>query len=330
MSYDDNVRRMARAEELGDLLVRDDEIDFGRYQATPADRAKVRPAASWCDQVIDHFSAPAELQGAFLPWRRVQNEIRLRPGELSIWTGINGHGKSLILSQIMLCLARQGEKVCIASLEMKPVATMARMARQALGTLEPGPLETREFHQMLRGQLWLYDQQGTVRPSRMFGVMRYCREELGIGHLVIDSLMKCGLAEDDYNGQKDFVDVLSTYAKDSGLHVHLVAHSKKLDDERTAPGKFDVKGSGTITDMADNVFATWRNKAKETAMARDDKSAEEVRHHPDAMLRCDKQRNGDWEGSLKLWFVKHALQYVAKNSQQTIDYMRWTPGGFEE
>jgi twinkle protein len=45
--------------------------------------------------------------------------------------------------------------------------------------------------------------------------------------------------------------------------VHLVMHSRKKEDEFAPPGKFDAKGTGTITDLADNVMTVWRNKKKE-------------------------------------------------------------------
>ncbi len=34
-------------------------------------------------------------------------------------------------------------------------------------------------------------------------------------------------------------------------------------DEETQPNKFDIKGTGAITDLVDNVFIVWRNKKKE-------------------------------------------------------------------
>jgi twinkle protein len=44
------------------------------------------------------------------------------------------------------------------------------------------------------------------------------------------------------------------------------------------------------------VLTVWRNKRKES-------DPERHRHEPDAMLICDKQRNGEWEGRIGLWFA---------------------------
>ena len=81
-------------------------------------------------------------------------------------------------------------------------------------------------------------------------------------------------------------------------------HSRKLADEFSPPGKFDAKGTGTITDLADNVVTVWRNKKKEYFP---EKHADD----PDALLICDKQRNGEWEGKVRLWFDKDSMQYMA-------------------
>lgn len=99
--------------------------------------------------------------------------------------------------------------------------------------------------------------------------------------------MKCGIGLDDYNKQKYFVDELSTLAKDTNAHIHLVNHSRKGERESNVMSKFDIKGAGEITDMADNVFIIWKNKKKEVALNASDVNPE-TEKKPDAMLICDK------------------------------------------
>ena len=98
------------------------------------------------------------------------------------------------------------------------------------------------------------------------------------------------------------------------MHVHLVAHSRKARDESQAPGKMDVKGSGSITDQPDNIWLIWRNKAKEEA-AKQSGFNSKKREEPDQLLMCRKQRNfdgsGEGEPTIKLWFNRDAGQFVA-------------------
>ena len=83
--------------------------------------------------------------------------------------------------------------------------------------------------------------------------------------------------------------------------------ARKGKDELTPPGKFDVRGSASITDLADNVFSVWRNRGKELAQdeGRHDKDSEE-----DALLIVCKHRHGDWEGRIRLWFDRRSQTYL--------------------
>lgn len=284
-----------------------DTIDFQRFINTPEEAADVKPASSWCDAVIARMYNEGPPIGCLLPWSKTHKDVVLRPGELSIWAGVNGHGKSMMISQIMLGAMNRGEKVCIASMEMKPVSTMLRMARQAAANSEPSIPFIRKFHSWTDNKLWLYDQQGAVKSSRMIALSRYCRSQLGITHIVIDSLMKCGIKTDDYNAQKEFINELHSLAQDTGLHVHVVAHLRKSGSEMERPDKMDVKGAGEIVDQTDNLFIVWRNKAKEEATRKGKESTD-----PDAMLIVGKQRHGESEPHIALWFEPDSMQYVAQ------------------
>lgn len=300
-------------------LVREDAIDFEQYMQGDSEAAYVLPAGNWLQEVLSRFRDGAHVWGARLPWAVVRDYVRVRPREVSIWAGINGHGKSQLLGQVVLGLMAQGERVCIASLEMRPEATMYRMTRQALGRDAPTRERIEAFHTWAdNDRLWLYDQQGTVKSDRIIALGRYVSQKLGCTQLVVDSLMKCGIGVDDYNRQKAFIDELCALAKDTGLHVHLVAHSRKGRSEDDRIGKFDIKGASEITDQADNVFTVWRNKPKERATAQGDHS---MAGDPDCVLSCDKQRHGEWEGLVKLWFHRQSMQYTLR------DVM---PVGYEE
>lgn len=297
-----------------------DEIDFAAYEQETDAQQKVKPAGLWIQELMDRIKSPIKPVQAVMPWRKTHSMVQFRPGEVTVWGGANGNGKSLVTGQVGLSLCAQGEKVCIASFEMKPAKTLERMGRQFSGFNPNDPAFAgsdaatqelldvyRQFKEWTDGRLWLYDQQGTVTTRQVCAVVRYCAKERGITHFFVDSLMKCVSGEDDYNGQKQFVDELTSIARDNGIHVHLVHHIRKPTDESHKPTKYDYKGSGAITDQVDNVISVWRNKAKEKKRD-EDKQVDEK--EPDALLICDKQRNGEWEGSIGLWFDRASLQYV--------------------
>lgn len=293
------------------MLVCDDEIDFDAYLKGPSEHANIKPASSWLDEVIEHFNRPERITGSRLPWEKTENIVRLRRGELSIWPGMNGHGKSMLVGQVALALMAQGEKVCIASMEMKPHETMQRMCRQALASNQPAIRDLRDLHRWTDGRLWIYDQQGAVTPDRILSVARYAQAELGVNHFIVDNLLSCGIPEDGdgwQSKQKQFVLDLSCHAHDTRQAVHLLAHVRKGKDELQPPSKYDVRGSAAITDLADNVFTVWRNKAKEKARDENDLGKD---GEADCLLIVDKHRHGEWEGRIQLWFDPASQSYVA-------------------
>lgn len=312
-------------------ILKPDEIDFSYYLKETDAAAKVRPVSTWLQDLKDRLTSKREEKKIFLPWESTREVFDFRSGEVTIWAGQNGHGKSLMTSQVALSLIGQDQKVCIASFEMKPVITIQRLGRMYCGCNPFSPefqgdsgVEAikslyDEFSEWTEGRLWLYDQQGTADMSLVIGMVRYCAKELGIGHVFVDNLAKCVKNEDDYNLQKMFVDEMTAIARDYAIHVHIVHHLKKPNKETNAPDKHDVKGSGAITDQPDNLFLVWRNKEKEidvkTKGTRSNKLTE-----PDQFLICAKQRN--YEGSVDdeprigLWFNRDAGQFVSKDGDR--------------
>lgn len=281
-----------------------DEIDFNAYAEEP-EHHKIRPASDFLQQTIDAFHAP---KATFAPrplWEKAKGKIAFRPGEVSLWAGINGHGKSMMLSQVALDLASQDEKALVLSFEMLPVRQMQRMCRQAYADDDPPISFIQSLHKWTDNRIWIYDHNGAIEWRKVIAVMRYAHEKYRINHFVVDSLMKCVKGEDDYNGQKDFVNDLCSFAQGRQAHVHLVHHVRKGESEFKAPGKFDVRGASSITDQVDNVFIIWRNKKVERD---EEKSAGE----PSTFLICEKQRNGEWEGRLGFWFDIASMQYFER------------------
>lgn len=301
-------------------VIQPDTIDFGAYLEATDSAHKVRPASEFVDAVIARLYGQTETKGAMLPWFKTHGQFRVRPGEVSIWTGWNSHRKSMALGQVVLGLCAQSEKTVIASMEMKPEATLARMARQASGGEEPAIQFIRKFHLWTDGRLWLYNHLGQIAWQKMVAVCRYCIDHLQIKHIVIDSLMKCGIREDDYNGQKDFIDALCVVARDNDAHIHIVAHSKKGQDEDTPPGKMDAKGTGTMTDLVDNVIVVWANKKKEREKTKPQPRADVI-SQPDQLLIVEKQRHAEFEGRIALWFHERSLQFLESEGRQPQDYV---------
>lgn len=290
---------------------------------------ELKKALNFVDDVIDEiYPSDQKQKGVLPPWRKAEGKILFRPNELSMWTGINGHGKSQMLGQIVLNTLKSGDRVCIASLELKPARFLSRLIRQASGLATPSVEYIREIHRWYDDNLWIFDLLGTTKKEKLMEVFLYARQRYGVNHFVIDSLMKCGIAEDDFNQQKLFIEELCDFKNQYDCHIHLVVHPRKGADESHVPGKLDIKGSGSVSDLADNCFSVWRNKQKENeiqkAVNNGYEADDETLKKFDCYLTCDKQRNGDWEGVIGLWFDKNSFQFIEKYEARPIPFVQYS------
>ena len=254
------------------------------------------------------FDVTDENTGLKLVWPKTHDLIALRGGELTIWAGINGHGKSQVLNQIC-ALTCSVEKWLICSLEMPLKKTMNRLLRQMSGLSNPSDSYIDQLIDKTADRVWIYDQIDTVPSERIIAMIHYASQKLGIQHIIIDSLVKCGMGVDDYNAQKNFVDKLAWAAKRYNIHIHLVHHIRKGESEEKLPDKFDIKGAGEIGDLADNIIIFHRNKKKERLVEKGEEVDEGM---PDNVLYVAKQRHGSGrEGRVGLYHHPASLQYVS-------------------
>lgn len=267
-----------------------------------------------------------ETLGTETPW---DIDWKIRPGEVTIWTGWNGHGKSHALMQVMLNDASQKQRCLVASFEMPVAQSLRQLASMCIGRRPRSRTEADAALAWLSPGFWFYNVVG-VKPWREFmPVFEYAIRRYGISRIVIDSLLRVGVGEEDYEAQKEFVGHLVEFAAKYKVHVHLVCHARKQDDESKAPGKMDIRGSGSITDLVHNGFSVWRNKGKEQAIAKA-KAAEQVPaaelvYKHDASLAMWKNRKTGVEPFRLLWLNPASLQFVDRSDGRSRVYLQSTP-----
>jgi twinkle protein len=295
------------------------DIDFQEYSELHTLVYEVSQLAELKDDLKAFSRGEFFAKGVKLPWQKTHQQVELRPAELTLWGGSTGHGKSLIMGQVILSIMEQGKKCLIASFEMPPVSTLFRMARQATGMKHPTELSIDAFAKWGNEHLYIYKHTGMVEANKVLAMCRYASEQLKIEHLVIDNLMTCVNGEDDYNAQKNFVATVKSIALSTGMHIHLICHVRKVSSEKEIPIMSDIKGSSAVTSFADNVFLVWKNAEKAQKVA-------ENYHHfdriePDAILRCTKNRNGESTPLYKLWFDYKSQQFIEEADTPIHNYL---------
>lgn len=222
-------------------------------------------------------SEGADRIGLTLPWGNHHGSslpFRFRYGEVTVWTGFNKHGKSEALNHCIVDLCWQGDRALICSLEIQAPETYRKLIRMALGRRDVcGKEERAQFRERclkpLAQKIWVYDHVGNASVEDVLNVMLYAFQRFGCRQFVLDSLMKFeeldGEGQEIWNNQRAFMNQLLKFAALYGVHIHLVAHSKKPDKkgEAAIPRRYDVMGSSYITNLAFNVIVVWRNRAKQ-------------------------------------------------------------------
>ncbi|MFR0629743.1 toprim domain-containing protein [Citrobacter freundii] len=268
----------------------------------------------------------------YSPWECLNHNFAFRQAELSLVNGVNGHGKTEVVGHVALEAMRHGVKTCIASLEIKPGILLKRLTRQSTCLKLPPQLEIESAFKFYDDRLWLFGLTGTAKADRLIEIFTYAWKRYGIELFIIDSLMKCGIGDDDYNGQKAFVDALCDFKNKTNTHVLLVTHSRKGDSEEKPTGKMDVKGSGSITDLTDNLFIIWRNKVREKAIQKEQQGEElddkerKALGAPASVLMLEKQRNGEgWEGGIPLYLDPASHQFLPTETASPFSYIANMP-----
>ena len=266
----------------------------------------LRAPAAFLDDAIRKINDDGTA-GDPLPWAKCATKLRLRPSEMTVWAGSNGSAKSTMLSEVMGSLAVSGKRVVILSLEMPAYSVAAKMAIQALANRHPARARIEAWADAIGENLCFLDMTGDIEPAECIRLVRYCAHELGTQHILIDNLTKIVSADNEHTEQqRKFTAQLHRTAIDTGMHVHLVAHTRKpSDDEKQPPNRYEVAGSRTLIDQPDNVVMIWRNRAKER---KENMGELEKAEQPDLVLNVDKQRHADYTGYIAFWFDRYCYR----------------------
>lgn len=257
-------------------------------------------------------------EGIPLPWCPT---LIIRPSELTIWNGINGHGKTSLLNHLTIEFLSRREKVLYCSFEMSPERLMVQLVKQACGDDRFSDERTKLLGMGLFSGLLLY-----LGKKDRFDAIRYAIRRYGVTQIVIDNLTRMSKM-DDYAGHQEIVQKLSDIKDEYRVHIHLVTHARKGESEAIRPDKFDVRGAGPITDIADNVVTIHRNKEKgsllelsDIELLRKKTTRIDVQEQADAKLYIQKQRVSGWEGSARIWFDPATCQFGDRYSFDPIVY----------
>lgn len=196
----------------------------------------------------------------------------LRVGELTIWSGRGGSGKSTVLNQMALTVAEQGNRVLIYSPELTDTQYKNWTTRQMIPKDHTGFLEKvydqieEEYKFFVKKNLsdkmsiWLdkyfnYISSGVkLNDKELLKIIIKDIKKYNSKFIIIDNLMKINFENttDIYESQKVFVSELSEISKRFNVCINLVAHPKKHDPYN--PDQYDIAGTSNMPNLVDNIY----------------------------------------------------------------------------
>ncbi|OPB34955.1 toprim domain-containing protein [Bartonella taylorii] len=272
----------------------------------------LRHASDYKDQVIRLFwPEPEQHLGYTVPYPKLNGKLYFRPAELTLWSGASGAGKSQLLSDCIPHWISQKSRLCLASLEMKGEQSLRRLTKQTGGLEHPTREMIERILHFLDDGLILYEHVGKSSVDTLLDVFDYCRARYGCDQFIIDSLMRLGISSDDYAGQEQAVYKMVDWAVLNAVHIHLVAHARKGGLDKDIPGTEDIKGASEIGANAFNIITIWRNRSLEDKIFAASLKQEKVElaKRPGVIMNIAKQRSGDFEGKIGLWFDPQTYRY---------------------
>ncbi len=272
----------------------------------------LRRASDYKDQVIRLFwPEPEKHLGYTVPYPKLKDKLHFRPAELTLWSGASGAGKSQLLSDCIPHWIAQKSRLCLASLEMKGEQSLRRLTKQTGGLEQPTKETIERILHFLDEGLILYEHVGKSSVDTLLEVFDYCRARYGCDQFIIDSLMRLGIASDDYARQEQAVYKMVDWAVLNNVHIHLVAHARKGGLDKDIPSTEDIKGASEIGANAFNIITIWRNRPLEDKIFAASLAQEkaDLAKRPGVIMNIAKQRSGDFEGKIGLWFDPQTYRY---------------------
>jgi twinkle protein len=222
----------------------------------------------------------AAVQGFPLPYPRLQEMVLgTRKGELTLWTAGSGIGKSTIVREIGYDLhENHGCFIGNVFLEENNVKTaqayVAIHNSVPLGRLrfQPHLLDDTSWRASLekvvqRG-MWFYNHFGSLESKNLITKLRYMATVCKVDFILLDhiSIVTSGL-ESSKEGERKDIDILMTRLRslieETGVGVIAIVHLKRTEknfNEGEHVALSDLRGSASLEQLSDNVYALERNQ----------------------------------------------------------------------
>jgi archaellum biogenesis ATPase FlaH len=256
-------------------------------------------------------------------------------GELSVWSGSNGCGKSSLLSQLAVEAINSNNKVALYSGELRADRVLNWLHLQCAGKSKVIGTQYENYYtvsdeirdkinQWLEGKLYIYNNEYSSKVEAVVKAVKECIEQNNIDVIIIDNLMSLDLTSvtgERYEKQTSLVLALTELSKIKNVVIHFITHPRKT---MTFLRKNDISGTADITNAADNVFLVHRcntdfkKSIKEYLGIKDDNS---LLRYDNVIEVCKNRDLGISDEFIGLYFEKESKRFL--NTPNEIKHYKW-------
>ncbi len=135
---------------------------------------------------------------------------------------------------------------------------------QATGMGRPDDAQVEAAMRWLGTGFYMIHRVTSANLDDLLSDWAYCAQRHGCKQFIVDPLQCIDAGQDEYAAQAKIITALVRFARQYSCHVHLVAHPKKTENDKTELGQNTIKGNKAITDLAHNIFAVVRGESTTT------------------------------------------------------------------
>lgn len=233
-----------------------------------------------CDVSLDSLKAGAS-KGYELPYEDLNEKLGgLRKQELTLLTAGSGIGKSTLAREVAYHLHQKhgltiGNVYLEEGLAKTAQGYVAIHNNVALGALRADPTilsdeQWAESHAaVIQNRMFFYDHFGSLESDHLLSQLRYMAVALGVDFIILDhiSIVVSG-QESSKEGERKDIDRLMTRLRslieETGVGIIAIVHLNQPEGKPHEEGGrvtlSNLRGSGSLKQLSDNVIALERNQ----------------------------------------------------------------------
>ncbi len=238
-------------------------------------------------------------------------------GEVTVIGALTSIGKTTMVYNLVHGMyVESAKKIGCVFLEADVGETVEKLLSVYMGTnIADVPNEDRDYNlyhekydEMANSdKLHILDHQGALEADELFAKMQYLVKGLDCDIIILDPLQAAVTSNE--NGTIDaFMDKCLKLAKNTGVSIIIVSHMRKPHAKDAHDvGEYDLKGSGSINQIAFNTILLSRDKMTDDDYARNCTQVQ--------LVKC--RRTGRTGVAGWLFYENHSSRLVATQAPET-------------